>query len=72
MTLRDAKEGKEYVVSGLTTKDEEMDAFLFTLGCYEDQPITVISRIKGALIVAIKEGRYSIDTRLANAISVYG
>ncbi len=71
MTLRDAREGKEYIVSSLATKDEEMDAFLFTLGCYENQPITVISRIKGALIVAIKEGRYSIDTRLANAISVY-
>lgn len=71
MTLRDAKEGKEYIVSSLATKDEEMDAFLFTLGLYEDQPITVIARIKGALIVAIKEGRYSIDTRLAQAISVY-
>ena len=71
MTLRDAVEGKEYIVNALATNDEEMDAFLFTLGCYEDQPITVIARIKGALIVAIKEGRYSIDTRLAQAISVY-
>lgn len=71
MTLRDAKEGKEYIVNSLYTKDEELESFLFTLGCYEDQPITVIARIKGALIVAIKEGRYTIDTHLANAITVY-
>ncbi len=71
MTLRDANEGKEYIISSLATNDAQMDSFLFSLGCYEDQPITVIARIKGALIVAIKEGRYTIDTRLANAISVY-
>ena len=71
MTLRDAKEGKEYYVNALTTKDEELEAFLFSLGCYEHQPIRVIARIKGAFIVAIKQGRYSIDTRLASAISVY-
>ena len=71
MTLREAQEGKEYIVNSLSTKDEELESFLFTLGCYEDQPIRVIARIKGALIIAIKEGRYSIDTRLAQAISVY-
>ncbi len=70
MTLREALTGKEYMVDNINTEDEEMDAFLFSLGCFSGEPITVISRKRGSLIVAIKDGRYNIDNRLADAITV--
>ncbi len=71
MNLREAQEGKEYIILSIDTNDEEMDAFLFSLGCYADQPITVISRLKGGLVVSIKDGRYTIDNQLAEAIVLY-
>lgn len=70
MTLREALTGKEYMVDVINTDDEEMDAFLFSLGCFSGEPITVISRKRGSLIVAIKDGRYNIDNQLADAITV--
>ncbi|MBQ7036702.1 MAG: ferrous iron transport protein A [Clostridia bacterium] len=70
MTLREAEEGKEYIIQGIVTDDEELDAFLFSLGCYSGEPITVISHLKGGMVVAIKDGRYTIDTQLAEAIAV--
>ena len=70
MTLKDAQEGIEYVVEALETGDEEVDAFLFSLGCYAGEPITVISHINGGCIVSIKDGRYTIDNNLANAILI--
>ncbi len=70
MTLRTAEEGKEYIIRRIETKDEELDAFLFSLGCYSGEPITVISHLKGGCIVSIKDGRYSIDKELADAIIV--
>ena len=70
MTLKSAVQGKEYIIKDITTNDEELDAFLFTLGCYSGEPITVISHLKGGCIVSIKDGRYSIDNDLANAIIV--
>ncbi|MBQ9743350.1 MAG: ferrous iron transport protein A [Ruminococcus sp.] len=70
MTLRNAEEGKEYIVQRLETDDEEMDAFLFSLGCYSGEPITVISHIKGGCVVSIKDGRYNIDNQLADAIII--
>ncbi len=71
MNLREATEGTEYIIREIETDDEEMDAFLFSLGCYADQPITVISRLKGGLVVSIKDGRYTIDNQLAEAIVLY-
>ena len=71
MNLFDAEIGKEYLVKEINTNDDEIDAFLFTLGCYSGEPITVISRLKGGLIVAIKDGRYNIDKPLAEAITVW-
>ena len=65
MNLREAQEGKEYIVERIETDDEELDAFLFSLGCYSGEPITVISHLKGGAIVSIKDGRYSIDKQLA-------
>jgi len=70
MTLRTAKEGVEYIIENIVTDDAEMDAFLFSLGCYVGQPITVISHKKSSCIVSIKDGRYNIDNRLAEAITV--
>jgi len=70
MTLRDAKEGKEYIVQRIITDDEELDAFLFSLGCYSGQPITVISRRRGGCVVSVKDARYNIDNQLAEAIVV--
>lgn len=70
MNLTEAIEGKEYIVTDILSDDEEMDAFLFSLGCYSGEPITVISHLKGGCVVAIKDGRYTIDTQLAEAICV--
>ncbi len=61
-------EGKEYLVDQIETQDPELDAFLFSLGCYSGEPITVISHLKGGCVVSIKDGRYNIDNQLAQAI----
>ena len=60
----------EYIIDRIETDDEEMNAFLFSLGCYSGEPITVVSHIKGGCIVSIKDGRYNIDNELAQAIIV--
>ena len=70
MNLTQAQEGTEYIVRDIETDDEELNAFLFSLGCYSGEPITVVSRRKGSCTVAIKDGRYNIDTQLAEAIIV--
>ena len=70
MTLKDAVEGKEYIIRGIETGDEELEAFLFSLGCYTGEPITVVSRRRGSCTVSIKDGRYNIDQQLADAILV--
>jgi len=70
MTLKDAEVGKEYIVREMNTQDEEVNAFLFSLGCYSGEPITVVRRLKSGLIVAIKDGRYNIDNQLAEAIVI--
>lgn len=70
MTLKDALEGKEYVIEQIETDDEELNAFLFSLGCYAGEPITVVSHLKGGCVVSIKDGRYNIDYQLAEAIVI--
>ncbi len=70
MTLLDALEGVEYIIKDIVTDDEELDAFLFSLGCYAGEPITVISHLKGGCVVSIKDGRYNIDNQLAEAICI--
>ena len=70
MNLMDAREGVEYIIREIVTEDEEIDAFLFSLGCYSGEPITVIARRKGGCVVSIKDGRYSIDNQLASAILI--
>ncbi len=70
MNLTKAIEGKEYIIRDITTDDEEMDAFLFSLGCYSGEPITVISRRRSGCTVSIKNARYNIDSQLAEAIII--
>lgn len=70
MTLLDANVGEEYVIKDIVTDDEELNAFLFSLGCYSGEVITVVSRKKHSCVVAIKDGRYNIDNDLAEAIFV--
>ncbi len=70
MTLNEAQEGKEYIITAIETDDEELNAFLFSLGCYSGEPITVISRRRAGCTVSIKDGRYSIDKNLAAAIRI--
>lgn len=70
MILADAKVGEEYIVKDITADDEEMKSFLFSLGCYSGEPITVISHIKGGCVVSIKDARYNMDKDLASAISI--
>ena len=70
MTLLEVKEGQEYIIEDITTNDDELNSFLFSLGCYSGEPITVISKRKSGCVVAIKDGRYNIDKALAKAILV--
>ncbi len=70
MNLRMANEGQEYIIKNIATEDEELNAFLFSLGCYSGEAITVIAFRKGGCTVSIKDGRYNIDNQLAEAIIV--
>ena len=70
MNLMQAQEGIEYIIKAIETDDEELNAFLFSLGCYSGEPITVVSRKKRNCTIAIKDGRYNIDNQLAEAILI--
>lgn len=70
LSLVDAEMGKEYIVKEIRSEDEELDSFLFTLGCYSGEPIVVVSKISGSYVVSIKDGRYNIDQELASAIII--
>lgn len=70
MNLKEAVEGKEYIIKQINTDDEELNSFLFSLGCYSGEKITVVSHLKAGCVVSIKDARYSIDYQLAEAILV--
>ena len=70
MQLTEANIGETYIIQDIVTDDEELKSFLFSLGCYSGEPITVISHLKGGCVVSIKDGRYNIDLQLANAIII--
>ena len=70
MNLKNAQEGKAYIIQRIETDDEELNAFLFSLGCYCGEPVTVVSRRRGSCVIAVKDGRYCIDDQLAEAIVV--
>lgn len=71
MTLNDAELLKEYMIEKISTDDEELESFLFSLGCYAGESITVVARRNGTCVVAIKDARYSIDNDLAAQIDIY-
>ena len=70
MNLMSVPEGKEFIISRIETDDEELNAFLFSLGCYSGEPITVVSRARRGCVIAVKDARYNIDSQLAEAIVV--
>ena len=70
MNLNQAEEGKEYIIERIETDDEELNSFLFSLGCYSGEPITVVARRRSSCTVSIKDGRYNIDSQLAEAIII--
>lgn len=70
MNLAEANIGEDYIIKDIVTDDEELESFLFSLGCYSGEPITVISRKKRSCVVSIKDARYNIDNDLASAILV--
>lgn len=70
MNLTHAEEGKEYIIRDIVTDDAELDAFLFSLGCYSGEPITVVSHLKRSCVISVKDGRYNIDRELASVILI--
>ena len=71
MNLSEATIGETYIVKEIRTDDEELESFLFRLGCYSGEPITVISHLKGGCVVSIKDGRYNIDNGIAEEVLIY-
>ena len=70
MNLHNAEVGREYIIRSIVTDDEELNQFLFSLGCYSGEPVTVVSRKKRSCTIAVKDARYCIDDQLARAIEV--
>ena len=70
MSLLDAEPGQPYIVKDIKSDDDEMNSFLFRLGCYQGEPITLISKKKKSCIVVIKDGRYNLDKMLSEAIVI--
>ena len=70
MNLLEVNVGEEYIVKDIVTDDEELNAFLFSLGCYSGEPVTVVTRLKSGCVISVKDARYNIDNDLAEAISV--
>ena len=68
--LSAAEAGREYIIKEIVTDDEELNSFLFSLGCYSGEPIAVVRKLKGSMVVSIKDGRYNIDNELASAILI--
>ena len=70
MNLRAAQEEVEYTIQRIDADDEELVSFLFSLGCYSGEPITVIRHMKSGCVISVKDARYSIDRQLAEAIHI--
>lgn len=70
MNITEAKVGEDYIVKNITSDDEELKSFLFSLGCYSGEVITVVSQKRGGYVLSIKDARYNIDADLARAIEI--
>lgn len=69
-SLTEADINQEYIIKDVVTNDSELKNFLFTLGCYTGEPITLISTLSENFIITVKDARYSIDSDLAEAIYI--
>lgn len=70
MNLTEVELGEDAIVKEIDTDDEELKGFLFSLGCYSGEKITVVSKKKGGYVLSIKDARYNIDADLASAIKI--
>ncbi len=70
MNINDANIGETYIVEDIQTDDEDLKAFLFSLGCYSGEPITVIAHRRGGCTVSIKDGRYNIDDMISGSVVI--
>ncbi|MCR5834930.1 MAG: ferrous iron transport protein A [Lachnospiraceae bacterium] len=70
MSINEAVIGEEYLVKKINSNDEELKSFLFSLGCYSGEPITVVSHMRGGCVISVKDARYNIDKDLAKAIAI--
>ena len=70
MNLTQANAGETYIIKDIIADDEELKSFLFSLGCYSGEPITVVSHLRGGCVVSIKDGRYNIDAGIAETILI--
>ena len=70
LNLSAAEAGREYIIRDVVTQDDELNGFLFSLGCYSGEPITVVAHRRGGCVVSIKDARYNIDSHLAQAIII--
>lgn len=70
MNLKEVLAGHTYTVKNIHTDDDELRTFLFRLGCYNGEPITVVSQKRSGCVVSIKDGRYNIDKNIAEVVEV--
>lgn len=72
MTLQEGTPGNQYKVTAISTEDEELENFLLTLGCYQGETVGLVSSKGSSMVVSIRDGRYTIDSDLAESIMVEG
>lgn len=70
MNLTEAKINTDVVIKDIVVDDEELKSFLFSLGCYVGEKVTVISQKRNGYVLSIKDGRYNIDADLAKCILI--
>ena len=71
MKLPEGQKGTIYKIKSIKG-NEEINKFLFTLGCFEIgvKSISIVKKMYSNLIINIKGGRYGIDNDLAEAIEI--
>ena len=69
-TLANASFNKTYEIKEIRTSQEALEDFLFTLGCYKGEKITLINILSDNYVIVVKDARYSIDEVLAKAIII--
>ena len=70
LDLTNADLNTPYTIKRINAREEGMKEFLFALGCYEGEKVTVISVLAQNIVIHVKDARYSIDEDLARAILI--